>query len=75
MCVMKLSDHDLLQLDEEYLSSLPSDALLSVSRKLLLDLKESREVIIQRPNRQLGIGAGNGGTGFPFLRSSMTLAR
>ena len=50
MCVMKLSDHDLLQLDEEYLSSLPSDALLSVSRKLLLDLKESRERLNQTPD-------------------------
>jgi transposase len=47
---MKLSDHDLLQLDEDYLSSLSSDALLSVSRKLLLDLKESRERLNQTPD-------------------------
>lgn len=47
---MKLSDHDLLQIDEEYLSSLSSDALLSLSRKLLLDLKESRERLNQTPD-------------------------
>ncbi len=47
---MKLSDHDLLQLDEEYLASLGSDALLTVSRKLLSDLKESRERLNQTPD-------------------------
>ncbi len=47
---MKLSDHDLLQLDEEYLTSLGSDALLAVSRKLLSDLKESRERLNLTPD-------------------------
>ncbi len=47
---MKLSDHDLLQLDEEYLTSLKSDALLAVSRKMLSDLKESRERLNQTPD-------------------------
>ena len=47
---MQLSDHDLLQLDEEYLTSLEFDALLTVSRKLMLDLKESRERLNQNSN-------------------------
>jgi len=47
---MLFSDHDLLQLDEEYLTSLDSHALLAVSRKLLLDLKESRERLNQTPD-------------------------
>nr|WP_160162718.1 hypothetical protein [Magnetococcus marinus] len=47
---MKLSDHDLLQIDEEYLSSLSSAELLAVSRKMLEDLKESRERLNRTPN-------------------------
>jgi transposase len=47
---MLFSDHDLLQLDEEYLTSLDSHVLLAVSRKLLLDLKESRERLNQTPD-------------------------
>ncbi|ABK42967.1 transposase IS66 [Magnetococcus marinus MC-1] len=47
---MKLSDHDLLQIDEEYLSSLSSAELLAVSRKMLEDLKESRERLNRTPD-------------------------
>ena len=47
---MKFSDHDLRQIDEKYLTSLKSDALLAVSRKLLMDLKEARERLNQNPD-------------------------
>lgn len=44
---MKLADHDLLQMDDAYLESLDSDRLRTVSKKLLADLKESRERLNQ----------------------------
>jgi transposase len=44
---MILSDHDLLQMDEAYLESLDPDRLRAVSKKLLSDLKESRERLNQ----------------------------
>ena len=40
---MTLSDHSLRQIDEEYIRSLPADAVLTLAIKLLNDLKESRE--------------------------------
>jgi transposase len=47
---MLLNDHDLRQIDEMYLKSLSSADLLSVSIKLLGDLKEARENINQNPS-------------------------
>ncbi len=47
---MQFSDHDLLQIDDEYLTSLEPHALLTVSRKILLDLKKSRERLNQTPD-------------------------
>ena len=47
---MLFSDHDLLQIDDEYLTSLDPHVLLAVSRKILLDLKESRERLNQTPD-------------------------
>jgi transposase len=44
---MILSDHDLLQMDDAYLESLDSDRRLTVGKKLLADLKESRERLNQ----------------------------
>jgi hypothetical protein len=38
-----LSNHDLLQIDNTYLESLSLPELLSVSKKLLTDLKEAHE--------------------------------
>jgi hypothetical protein len=40
---MTLSDHDLTQLNTSYLDTLPEDNLRSLSKKLLVDLKEARE--------------------------------
>jgi transposase len=47
---MLLKDHDLLQIDEPYLNALGRPQLLSVSVKLLKDLKESRERLNQNPS-------------------------
>jgi transposase len=44
---MKLKDHDLRQMDSEYLASLVREKLLEVSSKLLEDLKEARERLNQ----------------------------
>ena len=44
---MQLSDHSLRQIDEAYLKRLGDGALRSLSSKLLLDLKESREWLNQ----------------------------
>jgi hypothetical protein len=46
---MKLSDHSLRQLDENYLHSLETEALRELSVKLLSDLKEARERLTQGP--------------------------
>ena len=46
---VKLSDHDLAQMDEEYLDSLTADTLRPVTKKLLLDLKEARDRLNQNP--------------------------
>jgi transposase len=46
---MKLSDHNLRQLDEHYLYSLETEALRVLSVKLLSDLKEARERLNQGP--------------------------
>jgi hypothetical protein len=46
---MILSDHDLRQIDGEYLGALPPDKLVEVSVKLLQDLKEARDRLNQTP--------------------------
>jgi transposase len=44
---MNLTDHDLKQIDEEYLSKLKSEQLLRLSEKLLDDLRVSRDRLNQ----------------------------
>ena len=46
---MKLKDHDLKQIDKDYLKGLPPEKLLEVSGKLLEDLKEARDQLNQTP--------------------------
>ena len=46
---MQLSDHDLKQLDEDYLRSLPAEPLRTLSSKLLSDLKEAHDRLNQNP--------------------------
>lgn len=46
---MKLTDHSLRQLDEEYLAALDEEALRGLSLRLLADLKEARERLNQTP--------------------------
>jgi len=47
---MHLSDHDLKQLDEDYLRGLPAESLRSLSGKLLADLKEAHDRLNQNPS-------------------------
>ena len=47
---MQLSDHDLKQLDEEYLLSLSPVQLQALSTKLLSDLKEAHDRLNQNPS-------------------------
>ncbi len=47
---MNLTEHDLQQLDEEYISSLSYEQLLALSVKMLLDLKESHERLNLNPS-------------------------
>ncbi len=47
---MLLKDHDLRQIDESYLRALERSELLSLSVKILKDLKESRERLNQNPS-------------------------
>jgi len=47
---MKLKDHDLKQIDKDYLGGLPPDKLVEVSLKLLEDLKEARDRLNQTPH-------------------------
>lgn len=46
---MKLSQHDLQQLDEDAVRRLPEEALRHLSLTLLADLKEARERLAQHP--------------------------
>ena len=46
---MHLSEHDLKQLDEERIRSLPAESLRTLSVKLLVDLKEARDRLNQSP--------------------------
>jgi hypothetical protein len=47
---MHLSEHDLKQLDESYVGSLPMEPLRSLSLKLLSDLKEALDRLNQNPS-------------------------
>jgi hypothetical protein len=47
---MKLSDHDLRQIDSAYLAGLTREQLLHVSEQLLGDLKEARDRANQTPH-------------------------
>jgi hypothetical protein len=46
---MRLKDHDLKQIDRDYLGALAPDKLVEVSVKLLEDLKEARDRLNQTP--------------------------
>jgi len=46
---MRLTDHDLRQIDEAYLDGLSAEALREVSKRLCDDLKEARERLNQTP--------------------------
>ncbi len=46
---MILKDHDLKQIDREYLAKLPPEKLVEVSLKLLSDLKEARDRLNETP--------------------------
>lgn len=46
---MKLKDHDLKQIDRDYVEGLAHDKLVEVSLKLLADLKEARDRLNQTP--------------------------
>ncbi|KAA6184478.1 hypothetical protein F2Q65_12245 [Thiohalocapsa marina] len=46
---MKLSQHDLQQLDEDLLQGMPEATLRRLSVNLLADLKEARERLQQHP--------------------------
>ena len=46
---MRLTDHDLKQIDEEYLSSLSPEQLRRISEKLLEDLRDARDRLNQSP--------------------------
>jgi transposase len=47
---MHLSDHDLKQLDDDYLRGLPAESLRLLSGKLLADLKEAHDRLNQNPS-------------------------
>jgi len=49
-CAMRLTDHDLRQLDEARLDGLAGTALRELSKRLLADLKEARERLNQTPD-------------------------
>jgi hypothetical protein len=46
---MRLKDHDLKQIDRDYVEGLARDKLVEVSLKLLADLKEARDRLNQTP--------------------------
>jgi transposase len=47
---MRLSDHDLRQMDEGWLENLPEDRLRQVSTRILQDLKEARDRLNRTPD-------------------------
>jgi len=46
---MRLSKHDLFQMDDEWLKKLPAELLLEVSKRLLQDVKELQDRLNQNP--------------------------
>lgn len=46
---MRLSKHDLFQMDDEWLKKLPAELLLEVSKRLLHDVKELQDQLNQNP--------------------------
>ena len=46
---MRLTDHDLKQINQEYLASLLPEQLLYLSEKRLADLRTARERLMQMP--------------------------
>ena len=46
---MRLSKHDLFQMDDEWLKKLPAELLLEVSKRLLHDVKELQDRLNQNP--------------------------
>jgi hypothetical protein len=46
---MRLTDHDLKQIDQEYLASLSPEQLLYLSKKMLDDLRNARDQLNQTP--------------------------
>ena len=59
---MHFSDHDIMQLDDDYLHGLPVDPLRSLSKKLLADLKEAHDRLNQKAAESGAEGAGQFGT-------------
>jgi len=49
MATMQLTDHDLKQINQEYLASLSPGHLLQLSSKLLDDLRDARDRLNQTP--------------------------
>lgn len=47
---MRLTDHDLKQIDADYLSSLSTEQLQGISEKLLEDLRDARDLLNQSPS-------------------------
>jgi hypothetical protein len=50
---MRLTDHDLKQLSQEYLASLSPEQLLHLSRKMLEDLRDARDRLNHPPTTAL----------------------
>jgi hypothetical protein len=46
---MRLSKHDLFQMDDEWLKKLPAELLLEVSKRLLHDVKELQDRLNRNP--------------------------
>lgn len=57
---MRLKDHDLKQINRDYLGSLEPDKLVEVSVKLLEDLKEARERLNQTSQNSSRPSGSNG---------------
>jgi hypothetical protein len=59
---MYFSDHDIKQLDDDYLHGLLVGPLLLLSKKLLADLKEAHDRLNQKAAESEAEGAGQFGT-------------
>ena len=59
---MYFSDHDIKQLDDDYLHGLPVGPLRLLSKKLLAALKEARDRLNQKAAESEAQGAGQFGT-------------